>query len=87
MDSITLALQQGSHDVPDGYVVTETIGYDVTCQSLSVLSHVAVWGSLVNVTIDKLSPDQEYSCDIIAINKFGTGNTTNVIVTTPSSGE
>lgn len=86
MDSITLAIEQGSHDVPDGYVVTETIGYDVTCRSSSVLSHVAVWGSVVSVTIDKLSPDQEYSCDIVAINKFGIGNTTSVIVTTRSSG-
>ena len=86
MDSITLAIEQGSPDVPDGYVVTETIGYDVTCRSSSVLSRIAVWGSVVSVTIDKLSPDQEYSCDIVAINKFGIANSTSIIVTTRSSG-
>ena len=86
MNSITLAIEEGSHDVPDGYVVTETIGYDITCRLLSVLSHVAVWGSVVNVTIDKLSPDQEYNCVVVAINKFGAGNTTSISVTTSSSG-
>jgi len=86
VNSVTLAIEQGSRDVPDGYVVIETIGYDVTCWSPSVLSNVAVWGSVVNVTVDKLLPDEQYKCDINVINKFGRGNFVTVSVTTSPSG-
>lgn len=81
-----MAIEQGSHDVPDGYVVIETIGYDVTCWSLSVLRNVAVWGSVVNVTIDNLLPDVQYECDITIINEFGRGRIATISVTTSPSG-
>ena len=86
VNSITMGIEQGSHDVPDGYVFMETIGYNVTCQLSSFHSHVAVWGSPVTVTVDKLSPEQRYYCNIIAINKFGVANNVMVTVDTPSSG-
>ena len=81
-----MTIEQGSHDVPDGYVFVETMGYNVTCQSSSFHSHVAVWVSPVTITVDKLSPEQRYYCDVVAINKFGVGNNVNVTVDTLSSG-
>ena len=69
-----------------GYIVTETIGYDVACHLLSLLRRVTVWGSVVNVTVDKLLPGRNYTCNIIAISKCGHGNTTTITVTTPGSG-
>lgn len=81
-----MAIEQGSHDVPVGHVVVETIGYDITCRSKSVLSHVAAWGSDVNVTVDKLLPDQEYTCDILIVNKHDNRNFVTITVTTLSSG-
>lgn len=85
-NSVTIAIDQGSHDPPNGYVAVETIGYDVTCRSRSVLSNLAVWGSVVTITVDKLLPEEEYACDIVAINKYGVGSITAITVTTPPSG-
>lgn len=81
-----MTIEQGSHKVSDGYVVTETIGYDVTCQSLSVLRHVTVWGGVVDATVEGLLPDRNYTCDITAISKCGLGSTTTITVTTAGSG-
>lgn len=86
MNSVTMTIDQGSHDVPDNHVIVENIGYNVTCWSSSTLNNVVVWGSVVNVTVDKLLPNQQYSCNIISINKLGTGRVGTVDITTSPSG-
>lgn len=85
-NSVTMGIEQGSHDAPDGYVVVEATGYNITCLSWSILRSVTGWGSVVNVTVDKLLPGEEYTCYIIAISKVGPSNSTLINVNTTPSG-
>jgi len=85
-DSVTMSVVEGSHDTPLGYIVAETIGYEVTCHTVSTTTNVLGWGSIVNMTVDGLTPYSEHRCDIAAINTYGVGDNTTIIVTTSSSG-
>ena len=85
-DSVTMSVVEGSHETPPGYIVTETIGYEVTCHAVLTTTSVLGWGSIVNVTVDGLTPYSEYRCDIAGINTYGVGDTTSITVTTMSSG-
>lgn len=84
MNSVTMAIE--SHDVPDGYVAMETFGYEVTCWSSSVTRNAAAWGGVVEVTIDKLLPGQNYSCSVIVINTSGNSKSDTFTITTLASG-
>ena len=83
MNSVTMVIDQ---HVPDDRVATETVGYDITCQSSSTLRSAAVWGVVVNVTVDKLLPNEHYTCNIAVINKHGTGKVATINITTLPSG-